>query len=295
MGLLDDLRNQAEGRRKQEEQEAAEQARREAIYREEIQPRMTKAYQYFLELIEHLNYVKPEILVDYPLLKNAQYVSLRQDDYTIVIDSSKALKRIDIIFQCTLDAPVEYEIFGKEVVLNQSDKLDRYRINYTRRDRKDVSLELEGAKFKIEGPLPLRVLIEADVSHSVVRLALRNFTDPGVSRYTVKPGEFNEEFLDRLGKFMLRQTDALFDNFEMPEEALRQLRQRLQEEQALRDQELREAEEALRAEEEAARTGKKTEFIRTSVRKTVDEKKEQLKELFSRLKAQAKLDKPPQK
>ena len=294
MGLLDDLRNQAEGRRKQEEQEAAEKARREEIYRQEIQPRMTKAYQYFLELIEHLNYVKPEILVDYPLLKHAQHVQLRQDEYTIVIDSSKALKRIDIIFQCTLDAPIDYEILGKEAVLNQSDKLDRYRINYTRRDRKDVSLELEGARFRIEGPLPLRVLIEADVPHSVIRLALRNFTDPGVSRYTLKPGDFNEEFLDRLGKFMLRQETTLFDMLEMSEEALQALRQRLQEEQARRDQELREAEERLRAEEETGHAARKTEIIKSTVRKTVDEKKEQLKELFQRLKAQAKLDKPRQ-
>lgn len=294
MGLLDDLRNQAEGRRKQEEQEAAEKARREEIYRQEIQPRMTKAYQYFLELIEHLNYVKPEILVDYPLLKHAQHVQLRQDEYTIVIDSSKALKRIDIIFQCTLDAPIDYEILGKEAVLNQSDKLDRYRINYTRRDRKDVSLELEGARFRIEGPLPLRVLIEADVPHSFIRLALRNFTDPGVSRYTLKPGDFNEEFLDRLGKFMLRQETTLFDMLEMSEEALQALRQRLQEEQAHRDQELREAEERLRAEEETGHAARKTEIIKSTVRKTVDEKKEQLKELFQRLKAQAKLDKPRQ-
>jgi hypothetical protein len=293
MGLLDDLKNQAEGLRQQEENEAAEQARRDKVYMEEIRPRLVKAYQYFHELVKYLNYVKPEILVDYPLYVKGNSIRLRQGDYAVVSDSSEELKRIDIILQCSFDRPAEFEIAGKDLVLSQSDRLDRYGINHKRRDRKDASLELEGARFSVEDPLPVRIVIEGDLAQSVIRLQLRNFTDPGSNHYSLKPADFDESFLDRLGKFLLRKEVMLFDSHEMSEEALQDLRHRLQEEKAQRDRELREMEEALRAEQEAQQASNKTEVIKQAVLKTVDEKKAQLKDLFNKLKAQARLDKPP--
>jgi hypothetical protein len=126
MGLLDDLRTKAQDRREQEEADAALAAQREQFYREEIEPRMTQAYQFFMELVDHLNYVKPETRVNYPLLPDGVPVALRQGEYTIVIDSSKALKRIDINFQCALEKPLEFEIFGREAFLLLADRVYGY-------------------------------------------------------------------------------------------------------------------------------------------------------------------------
>ena len=295
MGLLDELRNQAEGRRQQEEDQAAEQARREAIYREEIQPRMAKAYQYFHELVQHLNYVQPEVLVDYPLRIEGSRTVLRQGEYAVASDSSQELKRIVISFQCALTSPVEFEVSGKDAVLAQSDRLDRYGMHYSRRDQKNTSLDLEAARFTLAGPLPVRIILEADIPQSVIHVQLRNFLDPDSSNYSLQPADCDEHFLDRLGAFLLRKETVLFDSNEMPEEALQALRRRIQEEKVLRDQELRAVEESLRAEEEARRARSRAELLKQAMRKTVDEKKEQLRELFGRLKVQARPDDPPEK
>lgn len=295
MGLLDDLRNQAEGRRQQEEEQNAEQQRRDAIYRDEIHPRLARAYQYFHELVKHLNYVQPEILVDYPLYTHGGTVRLRQGDYAVVSDSSDQLKQVVIGFRCTLTEPVQFEVSGKDAVLGQSDRLDRYPFHYQRHDQKDTSLELEAARFTLEGPLPVKVGIEADVAQSVIRLTLRNFSDPGSSHYSLQPADLDEDFLERLGKFLLRQETVLFGSHEMPDEARQSLRRRIEEEKAQRDQELREAEETLRAEEDAQRAHNKAELLKDAVRKTVDENRERLKDLFGKLKAQAGTVRPPEK
>ena len=292
MGVLDDLRTKAQDRREQEEADAALAAQREQFYREEIQPRMTKAYQFFMELVEHLNYVKMETLVNYPLLPDGLPVALRQGEYTVVIDSSKAVKRVDVNFQCALEKPLEFEIFGRDAVLRHADRLDRYYIKYERRDYKDANVELIGAKFKIEGPLPLKLVINADVMNSVILVGVRNFSGPGVSRYTVQASEFDEAFMDRLGQFMLRKIDKLF-TLEMDDSAKEAIRRRLQVEAEQRAQELREAEERLKAEEAERLANSRKEQIKHTVLKTVDENKERIKGLLNKIKSPIGQDSKP--
>ena len=289
MGLLDDLRTQTQGRREQEEADAALTAQREQYYRDEIQPRLTKAYQFFMELVEHLNYIKPDTRVNYPLLPDGMPVTLLQGDYSVVIDSSQALKRLDINFQCTLEKPIEFEIYGREAMLRHADRLDRYYIKYERKDYKDTNLDLLGAKFKVEGPLQLKIVIIADVEKGAIQLVLRNFSDPGMSRYTVQTNEFDDAFLDRLGQVMLRKLDKLF-TLAIDDDAKEVIRRKLQEEQILRDQELREAEERLLAEDAERLANSKKEQLKNTVLKTVDENKQKLKGLLTKLKAQAGLD-----
>lgn len=289
MGVLDDLRTQAQGQREKEEAEAAEAARREQFYRDEIQPRMTMAYQYFMELVKHLNYIRHETPVDYPLLPDGKPVTLHQGEYKVVIDSSKAAKRIDLNFWAKLDKTIEFEIHGREAVQRHADRLNRYHIKHEIREYKDTNLDLIGAKFKIEGPLPLNVVINADVSKSVIVLIIRNFSDPGISRYSVHPNEFNDVFLDLLGQFMLRKVDKLF-TLEMDDSARDAIRRMLQEEQALRDKEMREAEERWQAEQAEGLTNSKKEQIKNTVLKTVDENKERLKGLLNKLKSQTSAD-----
>lgn len=294
MGVLDDLRTQAQDRREQEETDAALVAQREQVYRDEIEPRMTQAYQFFMELVEHLNYVKLETPVNYPLLPDGAPATLNQSDYTVVIDSSKALQRIDINCQCSLEKPLEFEIFGRDAVLRHADRLDRFYIKYERRDYKDANYELIGAKFKIEGPLPLKIVINADVMNSVILIGARNFTGAGVNRYTVQPSEFDEAFMDRIGQFMLRKIDKLF-TLEMGDAAKEAIRERLKLEAEQREQEMREAEERLKAEEAERLAGSRTEQIKQTVLKTVDENKERLKDLFGKIKSQTSQDRNPSK
>ena len=291
MGLLDDLRTQAEGQRAEEQADAQRRAQQEAFYREHIQPRMVAAFQFFNELVEHLNYVKMETLAYYPILAEGRLHPFRQQDYTVVIDSSSALKQIDFTFQGILDAPVVFEMFNKDAILTHSDRLDRYYIKYDRKDKKNAELELESAKFIIEGELPLKVSIQADVEQGLVKIGARNFQQPGYQFYRLKPDQFDDAFLDQLGKYILRQEESLFGEEAMSDEARKKLRDRLIVEKRIREQELREAEARRKAEEEALKQNSPTEQIKKAVNTKVGHKKEKLKDMFNRLKEQAGFNK----
>ncbi len=305
MGLLDDLKSQADTQREGEQADEARLAERERVYREDIQPRMVTAYQFFIKMVEQLNYLKMETRVDYPLLPEGKMCTLLQDDYKVVIDSSKNLKQIDLNFQCSLDKPLDFEIIGKDAVLSHCDRLDRYYFKYERKIKKDGRLEIESARFRIEGPLPMKVALRVDVDKGVIMLVLRNFTDPGVSQYVLKPEQLDEAFQERLGKFVLRQETSLFEHA-ISDDAREMLRKKIQAEQVLREQELKEAEERIKAEEAAEKENSKKEQFKKAVntvvsenkeklKKAVDEqvndKKEKLKAMFNKLKDQAGFNK----
>lgn len=296
MGLLDDLRAQAEGRRAAEESDAARITDREEFYRVDMLPRMVKAYQFCKELVEHLNYIKLETIVDYPLHPNGSLQPLRQENYVVVIDSSKELKQIDLTFQCVLEEPISFELYNKEEILSHSDRLDRYYIKYERKDRKTAAtLELAAAKFTVLGPLPLKVGITANIANSDIRIALRNFTEPGTSTFTLKAEQFDESFLDRLGKVVLRQESSLFPgtrastsiSSELSEDAKAQLREKILQEQKQREQELQDIEDRRKAEEAVAKEKTAKEQIKRVVNTQVVKGKEGLKDILSKLKKQA--------
>jgi len=218
MGLLDDLRNQADNQRENEAANAERRAKLEAYYKETMQPRMIKAFQYLTEFVNHLNYIKLETFVEYPLLPNGDLQRLQQQDYKVVIDSSKALKEIKFTMECAMDGPVEFEVFGKDAVLLQIDKIKCYSFRHECKTRK-VNLEITSAKFILEGPLLLAVNINADVNESKIKLEIRNFNEPGYAKYVLTADEFDDSFLDRLGKFVIRQERTLFGGEEISDEA----------------------------------------------------------------------------
>lgn len=289
MGLLDDLRNQAQSKKAADEEEAAKKADRERYYQETILPRMIRAYQFFNEFVDHLNYINLETIVNYPLLPDGRPQPLRQEGYKVVIDSSKALKRIDFAMEGVLDIPVEYEIYGRDAVHKHADRIERYSFRHTRKDKKDpTSMEVLSAKFTLLGPLPLKVTIEADINQSQVIVTIRNFNEPGFTKYNLTVEQFSDEFLDQIGKFVLRKEDRLFGKSEeISEDAKKKLRDRMIVEARIRQQELIEAEERRKVEEATEKERSAKEQIKRAVNTQVIKGKESLKDMMSKLKKQA--------
>ena len=91
---------------------------------------------------------------------------------------------------------------------------------------------------------------------------------------------------------MLRKIDKLF-TLEMDDSAKEAIRRRLQVEAEQRAQELREAEERLKAEEAERLANSRKEQIKHTVLKTVDENKERIKGLLNKIKSPIGQDSKP--
>lgn len=275
MGLLEDLKDQASKIQADEENEKAGEAEKEVFYQENLRPGMLQAYQYFIDLVAHINIVKPECIVDYPLMPDGQgTISLNQGDYKVLIDSSSNPKKIDIRFYARLEEPVTLGVDSKIEALRYSDYLDSYRIKYHRRDEKNEQYEVVRSEFQIEGPLPLQLRIFANVDQQRIDIISKNFMRPSLERSSFRPEDMNEKLLDRVGKFILRKEDSI-SSAQISDQALAGIRKKLESEKA--QAEVRRV--ALEAESESA---KKEGGLNFRLKNAVLNQKDKVKNLLGK-------------
>ncbi len=248
MGILDDLKNQSEVLKAGEAQEKQRQADLLKFYQENIHPKMLQLYTFLNEFIEHLNYIKTETKVSFPIQPDGSMQEFAQGDYKVTIDSATEVKEINLRFNCNLVEPLIFELENSERIQRYTDVLHSYRIEFDRTDNKDSNYELISSKFKVLGPVPINVILQGDIATSSIHLILNNFEKPGVSKHTFKERHITEEFIDGFGKFILRQNPG-FLKLEIEDEHKEKIRQNIQADLKQRQQEIDVAERLLALEE----------------------------------------------
>lgn len=249
MGILDDLKNQSDLKKSDEAREKQRQADLLKYYQKNIHPKMLQLYTFLNEFIEHLNYIKKITKVFYPIAPNGSLCEFEQSDYKITIDSTTAIKDLNLRFSCKLKEPLIFELENSERILSYTDLLNTYRIEYDRVDNKDNNYELISSKFKITGPIQVNIILQADIETSSINMLLNNFEKPGASKHIFKERHITDEFIDGLGKYILHENPT-FLKLDIAEEEKEKIRQNIQADLKRRKQELEEAERLLKLEEE---------------------------------------------
>lgn len=249
MGILDDLKNQSEVKKAGEAAEAQRQADLLKFYQENIHPKMLQLYTFLNELVEHLNFIKKETKALYPVTPDGRVQEFEQGDYKVTIDSATEVKEINLRFSCYLKEPLIFELENSERIQRYTDVLQSYRIDFDRTDNKDSNYELISAKFKVNGPVPVNVILQGDIETSSIYLLLSNFEKPGASKHAYKERHITEDFIDDLGKFILRQ-NPMFLKLDIEDEHKEKIRQNIQADLKQRQQETDEAERLLKLEKE---------------------------------------------
>lgn len=249
MGILDDLKSQSEAKKASEETEKLRQANLVKYYEDNIHPKMMQMYTFLNEFIKHLNYIKNITNVSYPIAPDGSLIDFKQSDYKVTIDSTTAVKDMNLRFSCKLNEPLVFELENSERILSYTDVLHSYRIEFDRYDNKDSNYELIDSKFKISGPINVNIIFQADIENSSINLLLNNFEKPGSSKHVFKDQHITEEFIDGLGKFILHQNPG-FLKLDIADEHKEKIRQNIQADLQKRKEELEEAERLLKLEEE---------------------------------------------
>jgi hypothetical protein len=201
--------------------------------------------------------VSPEITVRYPLDPNRpEGLPLRQANYRILVDNTEAPRLLDVLCSCELAKPHAFYVPTSLAADNRSKLLNAHGIPFHRKNKLDNFYNVSGATFILEGPMTARMRIKAEPSLEAVQVEVRNlFPDPEPRLYRFAPEEFNEDTLEKMGKFMLRQIPHLSET--NVDEAYRAgLRRKLRHDRMAKQQELARAHEEREAElaaEEAAR------------------------------------------
>ena len=247
MGILEDLKNQSDIQKAGEASEVQRQADLLKFYQENLHPKMLQLYKFLNELTEHLNYLKTETKVSYPVRPDGSMQEFEQADYKVTIDSANEVKEINLRFACDLKEPLIFEVENSERILRYTDVLHSYRTEFDRTDKKDDNYDLISAKFKVIGPIPVNIILQGDVETSSIHLILNNFDKPGFSKHTYKERHITEEFIDGLGKFILRQ-NPMFLKLDIEDEHKEKIRQNIQADLKQRQREMEEADRLLELE-----------------------------------------------
>jgi len=278
MGILDDLKSQAEQKNKPAgEQLSAADA--EEFYRAHIKQRMLMANDFLTQLVNQLNEIKLVIKAEYPFKPEGKTVTLLQQGYKAYSDHITDPRQITLGFTCILANPSTYDVRGRAPALAQGELLERYQFKYEKLEARDQNRMVIGARFKLQGPLQVRCVLQFDEAKQIIKLLLTNIVGPGTSQYNLKPEQLDEAFLDRLGKYLLRKEANLFQE-EISDYAKALLRTKLQQEQQQREAELRAVEEQRKAEEAVRKQNSTTGQLKKAVSQSVAENKEKLKKVM---------------
>lgn len=224
MGVLDDLKKEAAAvTARAEESRNTEQERREEILRQ-IGPKMRELYNFFKELAETLNVVQPDVRADYQVDGFGMLQGLHQEGYRLSTPDNRALTQLTFRYDCVSEGSTKFRIRGKEATERQRQYLWEHNLRFTAKILSDGDGE-----FSLETVVPVSFEFESDPERGAIRARVRNLNVLGATNTFYGTDQLTSEFLDELGKAVLRKPSRFneLSGNELSDDARKRLRQQL--------------------------------------------------------------------
>ena len=203
MGLLDDLKKEAETLKSQEAVKTQTIKASSAA----VDRALRKTFQYMNELFKQLNVVKPPCSLVYDLLTVGKIDGLAQSEYRIEFrtsqrDNSEHYENVTINFkrskpdQLTVKREAE-QIERFRDLLWQNNM--RFASEPFKNDRRITTHEV----FKINCEVICGADVVGDYDNGVIRFKLKNVEDFGPTVYTLEPDTVTDKALEELAKLFI--------------------------------------------------------------------------------------------
>ncbi len=244
MGLLDELKQEAESLKAREEEapdttQADSRAQAE-LARRKLEPKMKALYKYFTEFNEHLNVVSPDVSGDYLLEGLGTLTNLRQGDYKLTTDDPKSIQKFTFHWSCSGTGRQEFKVANPILAEKHREALWNLNLRFNKRDLQNGA----GAVFVVEAFVPVSFEFEADPVKNVISLKLKNLGALGIINHSYPPDKVNAELMDELAKCVLRRPNRFeeLSGDKMADTLLLRIRENVEKERDQRNTELHIAE-----------------------------------------------------
>lgn len=212
MGLLDDLKKEADSLKNQEA-EKSQSLKANAVA---VDRALRKAFQYMNDLFRQLNVVRPACPRTYDLQTVGVLDSLVQSDYRIEFrtslrNNSEHYENLSITFKRS--KPEQLTVKREaETIERFRDMLWQNNMRFTsevfRNDRRVVVAEV----FKINCEVICGAEIVGDYDNGAIRFKLKNVEDFGPTVYTLEPDSVNDQSMEDLARLFIGK-DSNFKNY----------------------------------------------------------------------------------
>ncbi|MDH5181217.1 MAG: hypothetical protein OEZ39_04630 [Gammaproteobacteria bacterium] len=226
MGLLDELKKEAEAKQSRQQAEKQRRAELEAHSRAVVLPKLAQVYGFLSDLLKTVDVLQPDTRVTYKISGYGPLENLLQGGYELKADSRDNMTHVSLYFECLGKGKFSFTVHDKSNVDRQKDYLSEHRLSFYTREYRDDRHTVTHALFTVEEKVPVTFDFRLTEDLNTIKLTVRNFDGLGRHLYNLEPEDIDDEFLDELARYLLRHT-AEFLKLEISEDDRNNIRQRL--------------------------------------------------------------------
>ncbi|WP_395793178.1 hypothetical protein [Aquimonas sp.] len=240
MGILDELKQEAERRRTGEHPVMPEEPK-EGLWSERLGPAAQRLYEFLKQLSTHLNELKKRVRVVYNLPGYGDVVAYIEAPYTL--KATPGSDSVEITLECAATVATEecatLETEGVLRTQSLTQAFTKHRLSGLQESKKNANGEVVAGRFLARGRVPLTLHVEAGQALGVARITLTNFYGFATTIRSFRHAQLTPELFDSLGRYLTHE-DAGFGRENVDEDVRRTLAAKVQREQTKRriDQDL---------------------------------------------------------
>lgn len=221
MGLLDDLKKQAEAKLLQVPSARDDEPQKHPHF-QEVHNVLQETSTYFGELARSLNVVKPDVRRKFYLEGSAKLSNLLQVNYTPrdrrrTIAGNDYLADVGLHFTCVGNETLTFDKETRQANM-MKEYLWAYSLPFENRDIRDDHGRIVRSVITVLSKIPSSVTLAGDWDTGKFELTLRNVELLGEVKQTFDGSDINHSFLEEIGKVVLAQPNDL-RNFGRPADA----------------------------------------------------------------------------
>lgn len=206
MGLLDDLKSEAERVRQSDADRRSAEARQQAFYAKHTRPALLAVYRYLQDLLEQLAYLNREITAEFTI-PGYRPVKAAQVERKLTIDSLENLTHLTLSITFGIDE-LKFSVLPLDRARDTREFFETQRMPFSDWPIRDHGNTIVGLNFllnsiKINGGIDLR----ADKPNCRVKMS--SFNMQGFKHQTdlIPVSRINAVWLDKLGRFLIGQSE----------------------------------------------------------------------------------------
>lgn len=205
MDILEEYKKQAERRRQDLEQTGEDTSGVHVLRSLKVVSDLQTIHNYLHDLVEQVNYVKPDISTNILIDDLGQLEDLKQQGYYLLTESSENRERVSCHFTLNNDSKLELEIENTPENKQELEALTAQGllVNYSSKSPLQVS---------IQGHIPVSIEFESDFEASTIQVGISNFSRLTSEHYMLNVDNISDDLLNDIGNFILRRDTKLMDS-----------------------------------------------------------------------------------
>ena len=229
MGILEDLKREANNSRTERERAGLRRKELDKVYHDGICTSMLKIHNYLRELVEQLGLLEWPVVSAFNFPGIEKIDNLSQTNYRITIDSHNEPKLINLCFECAAHEEHTYNVMPKSAGDEACQFLATQKVVFTDWAIRDIHHNVIGTSIKCKLHVCAGLAFKADIGNEGIRVVSYNFEEPGERSFHSHYYSIDDHWLDKLGRYILRK-DGSFAMLEISEEQRKQIRKLVEEE-----------------------------------------------------------------